>query len=32
MCAVDRVGNLSVPAAVKKCRPVYVGKGTVIWK
>jgi uncharacterized lipoprotein YddW (UPF0748 family) len=32
VCAVDRVGNLSPPAAVKKTRPVYIGKGTVIWK
>jgi uncharacterized lipoprotein YddW (UPF0748 family) len=30
--AVDRVDNLSAPAALKKSRLVYLGKGTYMWK
>jgi hypothetical protein len=30
--AADRVGNLSLPAALKKSRLVYLGKGTSMWK
>jgi hypothetical protein len=28
--AVDRVGNVSSPAAIKKTRPVHSGKGMII--
>jgi len=30
--AVDQVGDLSLPAALKKSRLVHIGKGTVIWQ
>jgi len=30
--AVDRIGNLSLPAAIKKFQLVRIGKGTVIWR